>query len=873
MAIPAGEFPPRGHIPPVQDLISRLQPHLTDRYLFERELGHGGMATVYLAKDVKHEREVAIKVLHPELSESIGAGRFEREIKLAAKLQHPHILGLYDSGQADGLLYYVMPFVKGESLRDRLEREGQLPIDDAIQLILEIADALGHAHSQGIVHRDIKPENVLLANGHALVADFGIARAAQEAGGSKLTQTGMAIGTPVYMSPEQAVGDAVGPTSDIYSLGCVLYELLAGEPPFTAKNSQALMARHAMEAVPSIRIVRNTVPEEVEDAIFAAMAKVPADRPKDAAHFAELLGMPLGSTMTRRAAIRQTASRRVPTGTQRMLQVPTPWWKKQWVTGAAVLVLAGGAFAAYQVFAGPRPSAALDPATLARAKRIAVLYFASSDTTLRDVADGLTESLINNLKTVPGLSVRPRESVRPYRNAEASTDSVARALDVGTVIEGSVQPTSGNRVNITAQLWDGAIRLGQAGVTVSRDSLFQAGDAVATMVAQQLQEKLGSEIQLRSTQAGTASQGAWTLFQRAEKVRKDAELIAATDTVPAHAAVVLTQADSLLAQATAQDPVWIDPILLRAEIALQRSRLERERPEIGKWLDSALAITAQAFAFEPTNARVLAQRGTLRFRKQRLNLDPDPVARAALLDAAQQDLETATLQDPSLASAWAMLSFVYYDKKDVSTAFAKAVRAYEADAFLANSDLILNRLFWGAHDTNQFSDANKWCAEGERRFPRDYRFVACHLWLQLTPDAQPDIREAWRLAARVDSLAPARERPFQSHLARMVVGGIIGRAAKALPQGTASKATLADSAKRVLDRALGDHGIDPTQELMGYKAIMLTQMGEYDAAIALLKTYVALNPAHSFQVGTNVHWWWTDLKNHPGFQGLMSRAR
>ncbi len=276
------------------------------------------MATVFLAKDIKHDREVAIKVLHPELSASIGGDRFEREIKLAAKLQHPHILGMYDSGQADGLLYYVMPFVKGESLRDRLDREGQLPIEDAIQIVLEVADALGHAHSQGIIHRDIKPENILISGGHALVADFGIARAAHEAGGNKLTQTGMAVGTPVYMSPEQAVGDPVGPTSDLYSLGCMLYELLAGEPPFTAKNAQALMARHAMEAVPSIRIVRNTVPEEVEDAIYASMAKVPADRPKDAAHFAELLGAPLGSTMTRRAAIRQTASRRVPTGAQRM---------------------------------------------------------------------------------------------------------------------------------------------------------------------------------------------------------------------------------------------------------------------------------------------------------------------------------------------------------------------------------------------------------------------------------------------------------------------------------------------------------------------------------------------------------------------------
>src|ERR1044071_7306364 len=307
----------------------RLQSQLAALYTIERVLGRGGMATVFLARDVRHDREVAIKVLHPELSASIGGERFGREIKLAAKLQHPHILGLYDSGEADGLLYYVMPFVQGESLRDRLEREGQLPIEDAVRIALEVGDALGHAHAQGIVHRDIKPENILLSGGHALVADFGIARAANEAGGQKLTQTGMAVGTPVYMAPEQSVGDTIGPTADLYSLGCVLYEMLAGEPPFTAKNPQALMARHAMEAVPSVRIVRNTVPEEVEDTIFASMAKVPADRPQNAAQFAELLGSPIGATAAMRATLRHAAARRVPPAAVPAYTPPAPaWWRR-----------------------------------------------------------------------------------------------------------------------------------------------------------------------------------------------------------------------------------------------------------------------------------------------------------------------------------------------------------------------------------------------------------------------------------------------------------------------------------------------------------------------------------------------------------------
>jgi serine/threonine-protein kinase len=226
--------------------LDRLRTALGERYAVERQIGEGGMATVYLARDLKHERQVAIKVLRPELSVSLGGDRFLREIRVAATLQHPNILGLYDSGEAEGLLYYVMPFVEGESLRDRLTKEQQLPLHDALQITREAAEALQYAHEHGIIHRDIKPENILLMGGHALVADFGIARAV-EASGEKLTQTGMAVGTPHYMSPEQALGsDHVDARSDVYSLGCVLYELLIGQPPFTGPNSMAIMARHSM---------------------------------------------------------------------------------------------------------------------------------------------------------------------------------------------------------------------------------------------------------------------------------------------------------------------------------------------------------------------------------------------------------------------------------------------------------------------------------------------------------------------------------------------------------------------------------------------------------------------------------------------------
>ena len=222
----------------------QLAASLADRYVIERELGRGGMATVYLARDVRHGRQVAIKVLHPELAAVLGAERFLAEIKTTAALQHPHILPLFDSGTADGQLFYVMPFIDGETLRTRLDRETQLPIADAVQLTREVADALQYAHERGVIHRDIKPENILLQGGHALVADFGIALAVQHAGGQRMTQTGLSLGTPQYMSPEQAMGEKViDARSDIYALGAVTYEMLVGEPPFTGPSTQAIVAR------------------------------------------------------------------------------------------------------------------------------------------------------------------------------------------------------------------------------------------------------------------------------------------------------------------------------------------------------------------------------------------------------------------------------------------------------------------------------------------------------------------------------------------------------------------------------------------------------------------------------------------------------
>ena len=266
---------------------TRLQSALAERYIIERELGSGGMATVYLARDIKHDREVALKVLRPDLSAVIGTERFLSEVRITAKLDHPHILTLIDSGEADGLLYYVLPYVRGESLRHKLEREKQLSVDDAVSIVKQVASALDYAHEHGVVHRDIKPENILLHEGEAVLTDFGIALAVKEAGGRRLTETGLSLGTPQYMSPEQATGDrALDKRSDIYSLGAVFYEMITGEPPVTGATAQAMIAKLLTEKPVKMRVVRQTVPLEMEIATDKALSKVPADRYASAGEFA-----------------------------------------------------------------------------------------------------------------------------------------------------------------------------------------------------------------------------------------------------------------------------------------------------------------------------------------------------------------------------------------------------------------------------------------------------------------------------------------------------------------------------------------------------------------------------------------------------------
>src|SRR5438128_8255116 len=376
------------------------------------------MAIVFLARDLKHDRSVALKVLRPELSAALGAERFHREIQLAAKLQHPNILPLYDSGEAEGSLYYVMPFVEGESLRDRLEREGQLPIEDALRVTREVADALSYAQSRDVVHRDIKPENILLSSDHCLVADFGIARAITAAGGERLTETGIAVGTPAYMSPEQAGAEArIDGRADIYALGCVLYEMLTGEPPFTGSSAQAVMARHSMDPVPPLRTVRKAVPPVMEQAVLKALEKVPADRFATAGQFAAALAQPMEPTRPRRP-------RAIAAAAISAFLVRVAWW------GIHAVAARG-----------------------APIKRLAVLPLENltGDTTQEYFVEGMHDALVTELAKIGALSVISRTSVMGYRHTTKRVPEIAGELHVDAVVEGSVV-VAGDSVRITAQL-------------------------------------------------------------------------------------------------------------------------------------------------------------------------------------------------------------------------------------------------------------------------------------------------------------------------------------------------------------------------------------------------------------------------------------
>ena len=437
-------------------LTDRLRSALADRYRIERELGAGGMATVYLAHDVRHDRKVAIKVLKPDLAESLGRDRFLREIRLAARLNHPHILALYDSGDADGFLYFVMPVMQGQTLRDRLRQEGLLSVDSAVRIASEVADALDYAHRHDVVHRDIKPENILLHEGHAVVADFGIGKAIVAAASetSTCTQFGVTVGTPAYMSPEQAAGEELDGRSDLFALGCVLYEMLTGEVAFTGPTVQAVIARRFIHTPPEVASVRAAVPVSVSHAVARLLSKAAADRHS---------------------------------------------------TGAQVIAALTTAPAAVVA----RPVSITDEAS------IAVLPFTSLSREADDefFADGVTEEILNALAQIPRLRVAGRSSAFSFKGKNEDLRSVGAKLNVATILEGTIR-RAGARLRITAQLSnarDGYQLWSERYDRVAED-VFAVQDEIASSIASRLRLTLAADQTGRTARPPTLHLGAYELY-------------------------------------------------------------------------------------------------------------------------------------------------------------------------------------------------------------------------------------------------------------------------------------------------------------------------------------------------------------------------
>jgi serine/threonine protein kinase/tetratricopeptide (TPR) repeat protein len=610
---------------------SRLAPALAGRYTLDRELGQGGMAIVYLAHDLRHDRQVALKVLRPEVSAEIGAERFLREIKMAAGLTHPHILPMFDSGEADGLLFYVMPTMEGRSLRERLDTERQLALPDALRLTREVASALDYAHRHNVVHRDIKPENILLHEGAAMVADFGIGKALSQ-GNRSITQTGLAVGTPAYMSPEQSAGEPdTDGRSDLYSLGCVLYEMLTGEPPFTGVTPQAIIAKRFVSPIPRVRTTRD-VPEAVDAAVTRALARTPVDRYPTAAEFAEAL---------------------------------------------RVIGLESGS--------GPRRAGG--DTTRSEPKAIAVLPLRnmSADPENEYFSDGMTEEIINALGKLPGIHVASRTSSFAFKGKEADIRQIGEKLGVTTVLEGSVRKV-GNKIRLTAQLInvESGYHLWNDTYDRQLEDVFAVQDEIAHAIVDALKLRLGAD--QGQIVAPTKNLEAYTLYLKGRfffaklsepALRRSLDLFQqALLQDPALARGYAGIADAWCN--LADDWVAPDDAYPRAKGAAERA-LQRE-PELAEAISSlgkvlgwhewkfadAEAQLARATALSPNYAEAHYVRGTI-------------LPAVGRLDDALTTIRRALLLDPLSVhySEW-LARFLLYDH-DYDAAIAQGERTIEMD--------------------------------------------------------------------------------------------------------------------------------------------------------------------------------------------------
>ncbi len=624
----------------MENLQQRLERGLAGRYTIESPLGEGGMAVVFLARDLRHDRMVALKVLRPEISAELGAERFHREIRMAARLTHPHILPVFDSGESDGLLFYVMPNMAGKSLRERMDRQGMLPLTDALRIVREVASALDYAHRQGIVHRDIKPENILMHEDAALVADFGIGKAMSSKGGS-ITHTGLAVGTPAYMSPEQASADAgVDGRSDLYSLGCVLYEMLAGEQPFTGPTAQAIITKRFISPVPHVRAMRD-VPEQLDQIVTRSLARTPVDRYASAAEFADAL-----------------------------LQVER---------------------------AGQTPPGV--PRAAAPEKSIVVLPLAnmSADPENEYFSDGMTEEIINALAKIPDLLVASRTSSFAFKNKTVDIRQIGDTLGVSSLLEGSVRKI-GNRIRITAQLVNVTSGYQLWSETYDRqlEDVFAIQDEISRAIVDALKVRLMGAAEQPLVKPTTENLEAYTIYLKGRffvnrlaehDLRKALALFEqALDADPGYARAYSGIADCW--SNLADDWVPPDEAYPRAKSAAARAiqlepTLGEAHTSIGKVLcwyewdfDGASQALARAVEFNPNYAEAHFVYGST-------------LPAVGRLPEAVEELRKALVLDPLSAhfSRWLGRFLLYAERYDATIEQGRKTLEIEPSYFQAHLDI------------------------------------------------------------------------------------------------------------------------------------------------------------------------------------------
>jgi TolB-like protein len=827
-------LPPAGG-DPQSAIARRLAGALARRYRVERELGQGGMAVVYLAHDLRHDRPVAIKVLLPELSRYLGLERFLREIHIAAQLNHPHILPLHDSGEADGLLFYVMPYVEDDSLRQRLARGGPLAVGAATRIAAEVADGLSYAHHLGVVHRDIKPENILLTQSHAVIADFGIARAVAGAGaGGTITTVGISLGTPQYMSPEQAAADpALDHRTDLYALGCTLYEMLAGRPPYPGPTPQAFALQHLTAPVPSVRTARHDVPPGLDAAVRRAMAKDVAGRFQTAAEFAEALGdVPVGSG----------------SGVPRLAR-PRSWRRRAAAATALVVLMAGGAALLLRDRA-PGPAAARAPL------RVVVRPFEDRSGGLRTTADRISEGLAGLLQPVPALSVTAYAVVADLRNA--SLDTLRARFAPDRIVLGHVE-AAGAALRIAVQIVDARSGRSLADTELTAPRGAAPAEAVTGPLSVFVRHAFWSEIEKEARRAQVHDDEAWALVERAADLEDAAEQ-AVFVRLDRQGFRSLDVADSLLREAQRRDGA-------SALIPIELANTADTRAFYVEFLNQALASAPAGLpdpAAERARALVLLdrlirdRRGPAEAFELRGRIKEGlyrVLGRDSLLDAAIADFRSASELDLHRATAWRDLASALLSAQQYPEALLALEHAFDEDVFQLHRPDLLRSRFDAALAAQRFDVAAEACRAGRADAPDDERFRDCdvNLWSR----TRGDRRSAGLAQARADSLDAREPGSLPGAMRRLWVAEILARAG------------LADSADHVARRALAGTAPAWGLVLLPEAAYCRILRGQLDSAVALVVAAARQTPSLRRHLRSSP--WFLPLHADPRFAAAVGR--